>query len=387
MPHFPKPFFRPKKSRWYVQLDGKQVNLGPEEEEAFRRYHEIMADREKAPKPKPADGPLVVSILDLFLEWCQKHKARGTYDWYLKHLQSFTRSISVDMTIAELKPFHVQEWVDSHPKWKGMKRGAIIAVQRAMNWATKIGRISGNPIRSLEKPPPGVREQLISADEFQEILAHVKDAEFRDLLDVAWETGARPHELFIVEARHVDLANSRWIFAMKESKGKRFQRVVYLTDKALEITERLTVQHAEGPLFRNSDGEPWTAYAVNCRFCRLRLAIGKKRMKQKGIHVPKIPRLPAKQRQDPTALAQQKERLRERRKQINRLAEAQAEKVALYSFRHSWCTDALESGELDAVTVSVLLGHRDTQMISRVYGHLLQRTDHLRQAVRKARGA
>ena len=28
MPHFPKPFFRRKKDRWYVQLDGKQINLG-----------------------------------------------------------------------------------------------------------------------------------------------------------------------------------------------------------------------------------------------------------------------------------------------------------------------------------------------------------------------
>jgi integrase len=36
------------------------------------------------------------------------------------------------------------------------------------------------------------------------------------------------------------------------------------------------------------------------------------------------------------------------------------------------------------VTVAVLMGHRDTTMISRVYGHLMQRRDYLREAVRKA---
>ena len=47
----------------------------------------------------------------------------------------------------------------------------------------------------------------------------------------------------------------------------------------------------------------------------------------------------------------------------------------------------LQSGQLDAATVSVLMGHRDTTMISRHYSHLAQRLGHLRDAARKARGA
>lgn len=30
MPHFPKPFFRQNRGLWYVQVRGKQHNLGPE---------------------------------------------------------------------------------------------------------------------------------------------------------------------------------------------------------------------------------------------------------------------------------------------------------------------------------------------------------------------
>ena len=42
---------------------------------------------------------------------------------------------------------------------------------------------------------------------------------------------------------------------------------------------------------------------------------------------------------------------------------------------------------LIAVTVSVLMGHRDTTMISRVYSHVGERHDHMRKAANRARGA
>ena len=42
MPHYPKPFFREERGRWYVQLNGMQHNLGRDWDDAFRRYHELM---------------------------------------------------------------------------------------------------------------------------------------------------------------------------------------------------------------------------------------------------------------------------------------------------------------------------------------------------------
>ena len=73
MPHFPKPFFRAKKNRWYVELDGKQINLGPDEGSARTKYHDLMARRAKGETvigPLPVNSsPLVVTILDQFLDW------------------------------------------------------------------------------------------------------------------------------------------------------------------------------------------------------------------------------------------------------------------------------------------------------------------------------
>ncbi len=70
MPHFPKPFFRQNRGLWYVQLDGKQVNLGADRDEVFARYHKLM----QAPvvASAPATG-LVVVVIDAFLDWCSKH--------------------------------------------------------------------------------------------------------------------------------------------------------------------------------------------------------------------------------------------------------------------------------------------------------------------------
>ena len=54
-------------------------------------------------------------------------------------------------------------------------------------------------------------------------------------------------------------------------------------------------------------------------------------------------------------------------------------------FRHSFCHRLLKSG-VDALTVSVLMGHADPSMIAKVYSHLSQAPQYLRDALRKAAG-
>ncbi|CAN5702389.1 hypothetical protein BH23PLA1_BH23PLA1_41280 [soil metagenome] len=378
---FPKPFYRTARKAWFVQVGGKQIKLGPDRDAAFRRYHELMGQPE-APSP-PADSASVVGVFDAFLDWCLKHKAGRTYDWYRGYLESFARTLPAGLGTARLKPFHVQQWLDANPGWKTGKQGAIIAVQRAFNWAVRMGLIEANPVRSLEKPRAGRREHVISVEQFRTIREIVRDEEFRDLLTVCWETGCRPQEVLSVEARHVDLEGGSWVFPADEAKGKKHQRVVYLTDAALEITRRLMAARPTGPLFRNTDGLPWSPSALNCRFARLRLALGRERLQEMGLMPPKLRRLTRPQRSDPAVRSAHHEAVVERRRQIVAMAKRLAPRYSLYTFRHSWCTHALERG-VDAVTVAVLMGHRDTTMISRVYSHLMQRRDHLREAVRKA---
>jgi hypothetical protein len=74
MPHFPKPFFRKDRGLWYVQLHGKQHNLGPDKDAAFTAYHKLMAQ----PEQKPVRSDSVVAVIDEYLEWCHKHRRTAT---------------------------------------------------------------------------------------------------------------------------------------------------------------------------------------------------------------------------------------------------------------------------------------------------------------------
>jgi integrase/recombinase XerC len=335
--HFPKPFFRPKKNRWYVQLGGKQLNLGPDEADAFRQYHHIMAER-KTPPPvvvSTASEPTLSIILDEFLTWCLRHREKRTYEAYRERIQSFLDALAEKTLLAkDLRPFHLQQWVDGHADWNaGMKRGRLQAVQRALNWAVKQGRIDKSPVAFMEKPPPGRRENVITPETYALMLDPRTSPEFRDLITVCWETGCRPQEIWRVEKRHLDIDGSRWVFPAREAKGKRKIRVVYLTEAALVVCMRLAEVFPTGLLFRNSDGLPWNRHAVSCVFLRMKKRLGKK--------------------------------------------------FALVDFRHSFATRSLQHG-VDPVTLSILLGHADGTMLCRTYAHVEQDDTHLRTALGKA---
>lgn len=332
MPHFPKPFFRRSRGLYYVQLRGKQINLGADRVAAFARYHELMT--QVPPAVVPSDD--VISIIDAFLDWCQQHRAPRTYDWYKERLQSFVESVPATLTVSQLRPFHVQQWADSHSGWNGgMRRGCMLAVQRAFNWAVKLGHIDRSPIAYLEKPKAGTRELVISPELYASLRALITDEAFKDLVTLAWETGARPQELLGLEARHVELHAARLVFPAREAKGKKRVRVVHLTDTAVAIVQRLVKKWPEGRLLRNEDGVPWTRFAVNCRFCRLTNRIGVK--------------------------------------------------LCLYVFRHSFCDRGLKLG-VDPITLASLMGHVDATMVARVYSHVGQDQCHLKAALRRATG-
>jgi integrase len=242
MPHFPKPFFKKSHGSWYVEIDRKQHKLGPNKDQAFEQYHELMQAR-----PKPADCSLAVGVIDAFLEWVKLNKSPRTYEWYLRHCQAFARSIPRHLSVGQLKPHHVTALLNKHPKWSSTtKNGLCRAVQRAFRWAEKEELIVRSPVAHLEKPKCKRREVVITPPEFAEILSSFQSTAVRDLLETAWETGARPQELTTVEARHFDPRRGRWVFPAEESKGKEHPRVVYLNERALEITRRRMLRYPKG---------------------------------------------------------------------------------------------------------------------------------------------
>ena len=224
MARHPRPWFRKSRRTWYVEIDGKQHNLGTDREQAFERYYRLMSQPGGQPQ---VSGDSISGILDANPDWSNGHK-----------------------------------------------RGCIIAVQRAFHWASRMGYIDRSPVDQIEKPRAGKRETVVSEELYQALLALVRDGDFQDLLEVSWETGCRPQESLRVEARHVDLQNGRWVYEPRESKVRSRPRIVYLTNTALAITKRRMLKWPEGPIFRNTRGRPWTRHSVSCRFGRLKKRLG-----------------------------------------------------------------------------------------------------------------
>lgn len=391
MSHFPKPFFRKSRNLWYVQVGGKQHNLGPDRDRAFEIYYQLMQRRPCAERAAASDS--VVAIIDLYLEWCEKNRAPATYDWYQPRLQSFVLSISPNLTVSQLRPFHVQAWVDNQPGWaSGSKRNGCRAVQRAMRWAEQQGYIDRSPIAHMQKPPAGKREVVISEAEFGRIVGLIPDPELLDLLQVTWHAGCRPQESLRVEARHVDLRGSRWVIPVSEAKTD-LVRGVYLNDEATAITKRRMLRFPTGPLFRNSRGRGWTTDAVNNAMERVQIRMGFVMMKERKIAVTDdeikalIPSLKRNRFEKGVSRPKRAAELRHeaKRKLRKKLARSLAPRYCLYHIRHTWMDRLLKSG-VDAMTVAILAGHSDPSMLAKTYQHLSQSPDFLLQQVKRLAG-
>jgi integrase/recombinase XerC len=335
----PKPWWHTDRQCWYVHIDGQRYRLGPDDDEADREFHRLMSlpPEQRAPKAAvPPTSPTVAEIFEKYLEWCQKHRAPRTYNWYRDHIQSFVDTLdkSDEMQVADLKPYHVVDWAGRHPSWgDNYRRGAIVAIQRPMNWAAKLGYIVASPIPYIEKPQPTRREQVVTVKEWEAIRDHYPiDDPFRMLLEFCWETGCRPQEVKAIEARHVQLAKHRVVFPAKEAKGKKRLRVIYLTPRAEKIVQKLMKLQPKGVLFLNAKGRGWNYASMNCRFGRLKKHLGVK--------------------------------------------------YCAYGLRHGFATRKLEEG-LDHITVAALLGHADSTMLSKVYSHIGDRHDHLREQLNR----
>ena len=388
MPHYPKPFFKASRGVWYVQISGKQINLGKDKDEAFRLYHELMANPE--PKLQTNLNPSVTELIDLYLDWVQKHRAPDTYEWYQYRLQRFVDRYP-DIKVNSLKPFHVEQWVDQYKFAETTRRNYFRSIKTCLTWALKQGHIDRHPLEALQMPGSERKDVYLPPEEFQELLGYIESEELKDLFITTYHTGARPQETLILTGEYVDLGNSRWVFPQKKSKGKHAPRIVYLDDTALEITKRLLKQYPSGNLFRNTVEVPWNSESVNCAVDRIRIRMGRARLDASGKQPSelaireKIKSLKKTTKRRGKLRQKTKPELREeaKRKLYQSMAKEMAPRYSLYALRHSWATNALKQG-VDPLTVALLMGHKDPSMLARVYQHLSHSPEHMREQARRA---
>lgn len=384
----PKPWFRTDRGVWCVTIDGVRHNLGPNRRDAFAHFRELQ--RQPARKRTTATRTSLILLADEFLDWVDRNRAPATYRWYRDRLEGFL-TLHADLSAEELRPYHVEKWANQPGHSKTTRRNSMRAVKRCLKWAVAQGHLDHNPIEHLEVPSGESRDLYFSPEEFEQLLAAVPDPGFAELLRVTYETGCRPQESLRVEARHVDPVHPRWVFPPREAKGKSMPRVVYLSDYANQVTRRLARLQTSGPLFRNVAGRPWTKDAVGCAFDRLQIRVGKDVIRRQDID-PSDSEIrdlaqtlrPSQTVRGAIVAKSEADLLTEaRRKLIQRKARQVAPRCSLYALRHSWATNALRRG-IDALTVAVLMGHKDPSTLARTYQHLSHDPGHLAGEARRA---
>jgi integrase len=324
----PQPFFRNARNAWFLQLGKRQINLGPDRDEALKQYHRLML-QEGYTEP---DELAIADLVSEFLAWSKDEHEPDTTDWYTRFLQDFSGRYG-HLKVANLKRHQVRNWY-SRQSWKqATRRCAIVCIRRVLNWAIDEGLLKENPLPTLKAPAATRRERILNPEEQTKILAAAAEP-FRTFYWAMLESGARPGE--VARVSRDNLQGDTWVFDKhKTAKSTGKPRVVYLTPPLAELCRKLAEQYPEGPLFRNRYGEAWTRNAIGIRFRNLR-----RKLKLNG--------------------------------------------VVAYTCRHTFCTEGLEN-EVPIATMSELLGHTSTRMMSH-YNHLAEKRDHLRQSVLRARG-
>jgi len=314
------PWFRKQTGCWYVEVAGKQLNLGKDREAAFRKAADLTS----------RTGGTARHVLAKFSAWVAANRAPRTAEWYERHLQPFLDACG-STDVQRLTREDVNRWLDRIRGNHNTKRGAIVAVKTAFRWLVKNEYLDKSPVANVEVPTGTPSEDCLTPEQMRLVEAAAKGTVIEDVVVVLRQTGCRPQELRAVEAQHV--SRNTWTFPVSLSKGKRRRRVVRMTPTVQAIVDRLVLKHPAGPIFRNSKGKPWSKNSLALAFHRI--------SKKAGF------------------------------------------RVYTYALRHTFATDALVAG-VDPISVGLLMGHRDGGMVSRVYSHLTQREDHLQASLAKA---
>lgn len=331
-----RPWLR-KGRGWFIWRDGKQIFLGKNKRDADEAFHRLFLGQ----STYTAGNLAIEDAAALFLEWSLIHNAKVTYEAHRSYLARFLKWYGGKKPCAELKRLDVERWVASVKSFgPAGKRRATRTIKQVLRWCVEEGHLGKSPIAGLKLPPASRRETVLTEEQV-ELIKSLCSNEFRDLVEMLAETGCRPQDARLVEARHFSGELKVVTFPANEHKtGKKTgsPRTIFLTPRAFKICVRLAERHQTGPLFRNEKGKPWTSNAVRCQWRRLRA---------KHDNLPR--------------------------------------NLCAYLFRHSFATKAILNG-VDLESLRTLMGHVDVTMLSKHYAHLVGEVNHLHAAAMKARG-
>lgn len=121
----PAPFFKKSHNAWYVQLDGKQLRLSEEYDDALTKCGELLKARKHAAKfaakftiTGAPERYTLGRLFNEFLATAFVGSVGRNKSFYEEKLTPLVAHLGTEFPPEELKPLHVKQWIAAHPQWK-----------------------------------------------------------------------------------------------------------------------------------------------------------------------------------------------------------------------------------------------------------------------------
>ena len=278
----------------------------------------------------------VAELVGHYLTWLKTNRSPSTNRSAQRHLKLFTAQLTPKFKVDAVRPYHATQVVAQNPKWsKSSERDFVGAIKRVFIWGYEQGYIDVNPLHRLKPPAREINEEFVTSEEFASIIAKTPCREFRDVVTFAWETGIRPQEARLIEVGDLDVDQSVILLPKERSKGGKNARLIYLTPLALELAKAYAIGKKSGPLFRSPRGRRWLPANFHRHFVTLARRTGKR--------------------------------------------------FRFGHLRKGYATQALING-VDVITLSHLMGHKDTAMLAKHYAKVHKNTRHMAESALRAKG-
>jgi integrase len=327
-----KPWQRNGKGPWYAKIRGEVVNLGHDEDKAFALFANLTAEQQgvadavlRAIGAGRATGGVragtVAGLVPAYLT--QARVAPRTRRYYVQRLTWLERNFG-PVPVSDLDPAAVEAAVQHEPWANNTKRLTLTVCMIFARWC---GRTDFKPHR----PPTESRgdEVVVTPDEHRRLVA-TANGDFGPYLETLWHTGARPDEISGLTVELVNWQSGTARLKYHKTAYKGGVRILYFTPESLAVLAVQRGRYQSGYLFRSITGRRFSDKLVVRRMARCVQAAGVR------------------------------------------------DCITAYSYRHSFIHGRLLAGKSSSV-VAKLVGHADSKLIDRTYGHLSSDAQWLRE--------
>ena len=266
MPRTPSIRYYESRKAYYTKYQGRQ--------------HLLAA----GPKDEP-DGPVYKRAVEEFCRLMHADELQRSEDrvrlsaviiWYYHHLERQGRRSSLELTktvldpavtrigkimVRDLKPFAVNDWIDSMRTWNSStKHAAISQLNSALYWAVEQGHLATNPIAGMKGKPEKLTrgKEAVIPEPLQDLLIQEASQPFVLYLRLLRGTGARPGEIANTDCRHYRRTWGAIVLPWNPPKGEyrwkcgkktKRDRIIYLTPELqAEVEQQIYNMGGNGPI-------------------------------------------------------------------------------------------------------------------------------------------